>query len=103
MYCRYAYLDRCFMPWLMTSSHITLSFPIQIAVLDIRANTLCFLEFMYSAVSYEGPSWISDNKIARFYQLIQHCTECFGISVLQAYIVRIFKTCMFLNSKSKIP
>ena len=86
----------------MRPSHMTLSFVVQIALLDIRANELCFSEFMYSAMSYEGLSQISDNKMARFYQLVQHCTESFGLSVLQAFIVRIFKTCTSLNSKSKI-
>lgn len=77
-----------------------LSFPIQIALLDIRTSMLCFSEFVYSAMSYEGPSQITDSGMARFYQLIQHCTESFGMSVFQAFIVR--NTYASLNSQSKI-
>jgi len=86
----------------MRPSHTTLSFPIQIALLDIRASTLCFSELMYSAVSYEGLSQISDDKMVGVYQLTRHCTESFGMSVLQAFVVRIFKKCTSVNSKSKI-
>lgn len=100
--CRYAYLDRCPVFRLMRPVDATLSFPIQTALLDIRASTLCFSEFTYSAMSYEGPSQISDDRKARCYQLTQHCTESFAMSVLQAVIVRILKTSTSLNSKSKI-
>lgn len=40
---------------------------------------------------FEGPSQISDNKMARFYQLIPHCIESFGMSVLQALLSEYVK------------
>lgn len=101
--CSYTYLDRCSMSWLMKPSHATQPFPVQTALSHFRINTLCFPELMNSTMSYESPPQLNDNKMAMFCQRIQHCTESFGRSVLQGFILRMFNMSVFLNSKSEIP
>lgn len=104
VYCRYVYLDRCPVSWLVTAvSHVTPSVPIPVTLWDVRTNTLWFPEAV-QAVNYEGLSQISDNKMSgviSWYSIAQS----FALTLLQAvvhsvFIVRIFQMCMSLSSKT---